>query len=107
MYPLNVRYVNKQADKSLVSLPEDKAKTFLSAIELIRYGLEPLYCDVDTLTAISPKVKELRINGRPAYRCAYVIEDGDLIILHAFVKTANGRDKKNLETTESRYKLLK
>jgi phage-related protein len=106
MYPLSVRYVSKQAEKSLKSIPVSKAKELLDDIELIRYGVPPLNGDIDTLQSISSKVKELRINGRPAYRLAYVIDGPHLTILHAFKKTANGRDKENLETVRSRFKLL-
>jgi phage-related protein len=106
MYPLTIDYAGKQAKKALTSLPEEKAKTMLSDLDLISEGVEPLYCVVASLSTVGPKVKELKINGRPAYRCVYVIDGGNLIILHAFKKTTNGQDVANLDTARLRLKSL-
>lgn len=107
MYPLIVRPYNKQVIKSFEKL-ENKGlcKTILSDIELLRFGLQPLYCEIEPLKSIDSSVIELKINGSPAYRCVYVIRAGELIILHVFKKTTNGPDKKNLKTTRDRFKLL-
>ncbi|CAD7713467.1 hypothetical protein LMG31886_06180 [Xanthomonas hydrangeae] len=50
---------------------------------------------------------ELKINGRPAYRCMYAIaKNGDVVVLHATSKTAQGQDKQLVKTTAERFKRL-
>lgn len=104
---LSVRFCNKQAEKAFLDdLPKPIQKTFFIDIDAIRRGKDPVASKVDRLSAIDSSVIELKINGRPAFRCVYVIKAGELIILHAFVKTTNGPDKKNIETARLRYKSI-
>jgi phage-related protein len=106
MYPLSVRHVNKQAEEATKDLPIEKYAIFAGDLELVRFGLDPIYCKVEPLKSIDSKVRELKINGRPAFRLVYVIHGGNLVILHAFKKTTNGPDKKNLATAKGRFQLL-
>jgi phage-related protein len=98
--------VNAQAFKALKSLPEWVQVAFTHAMDSVFYGVDPGMA-ITHLTAIGPGVVELKINGRPAYRCVYRSKSpGQVDLLHAFVKTCQGPDKKNMATTSSRYKLL-
>lgn len=50
---------------------------------------------------------ELKINGRPAYRCMYVVrKNGDVVVLHATAKTSQGQSKQLVRTTSLRLKRL-
>jgi phage-related protein len=98
--------VNAQAIKALKSLPEWVQAAFVHALDSVFYWVDP-GMSIAHLTVIGPGVVELRINGRPAYRCVYRSKaPGQVDLLHAFVKTCQGPDKKNMATTASRYKLL-
>lgn len=98
--------VNAQAMKALKDLPEWVQVAFIHALDSVFYGVDPGMA-ITHLTAIGPGVVELKINGRPAYRCVYRSKSpGQVDLLHAFVKTCQGPDKKNMATTKSRYKLL-
>jgi len=46
-------------------------------------------------------------NGKPAYRCVYVVLDDVIHVLHAFVKTSDGTDSKHENTIKERYKNIK
>mgnify|MGYP000002430989 FL=1 len=98
--------VNAQALKALRSLPEWVQVAFVHALDSVFYGVDP-GMPIVHLTSIGPGVVELKISGRPAYRCVYRSKAPVQVdLLHAFVKTCQGPDKKNMATATSRYKLL-
>lgn len=98
--------VNAQALKALLSLPEWVQLAFVHALDSVFYGVDP-GMPITHLKAIGPGVVELKIYGSPAYRCVYRSKaPGQVDLLHAFVKTSEGTDKKNMETTALRYKKL-
>jgi len=48
---------------------------------------------------------ELIENGSPAYRAVYCVKYLDTVfVLHAFEKTTNGMDRKQMATAAKRYK---
>lgn len=101
--PKPVRFANKQALKSLQKLPRSAKEPFISDLEdVIAYGLEPT---LET-TPLPGKTIELKINGSPAYRCVYQVRSDMILVLHAFRKTCEGPDKKNLETLDLRLRNL-
>ncbi|WP_159299229.1 type II toxin-antitoxin system RelE/ParE family toxin [Pseudomonas chlororaphis] len=74
---------------------------------LIAHNRAPI-CKVAYLDDIGPGITELKINGRPAYRCVfYTKEDGKVYVLHATEKTTNGSDRQLKNVVELRYKRLK
>ncbi|MGL5729107.1 MAG: type II toxin-antitoxin system RelE/ParE family toxin [Plesiomonas sp.] len=102
----NFKPVNAQALKALCSLPEAVKVAFVHALDAIYYGVDS-GMPITHLKAIGPGVVELKINGSPAYRCVYRSKaPGQVDLLHAFVKTSEGSDRKNMETTALRYKSL-
>jgi phage-related protein len=102
--PKPVKFCNKQTKKSFSEdLSEESREAFSSDLmDVIAYGLEPTIKS-DTLPG---GTIELRKNGRPAYRCVYKVLPDCILIVHAFKKTCNGPDKKNLHTLELRLSNL-
>lgn len=97
---------DKAVVKDLRGLPESIRDRFLVNLEMVRQGLSPVL-DHEKLKAAGDGVIELKINGRPAYRCMYVrMKNGDVVVLHATSKTAQGQDKQLVETTARRLKRL-
>lgn len=96
--------VNKAAQKAFKSLPREIGIAFSYELDLIASGESP-EMDIEHLRSVGPGVIELKINGHPAYRCVYCNKDPDfLYLLHAFAKTSDGPDRKNMDTTKLRYK---
>lgn len=101
--PKPIRFINKQAKKCFETDIDAAKEVFASELEdVIAYGLEPTISS-DNLQG---DTTELRKNGRPAYRCAYQVLPSCILIIHAFKKTCQGPDKKNLKTIEQRLKAI-
>lgn len=94
--------VRKEMDR----LPAKIRSQFLISLEMVRLGLTPVLPH-EKLHAAGEGVIELKINGRPAWRCMYVLrKNGDVEVLHATSKTSNGQDKQLIKTTSLRLKRL-
>ncbi len=91
--------------KELANLPQSVLEKFAQDLDAICDGLERVV-DSKTLNGLGQGVKELRKNGKPAYRLVYVILSNVVHILHVFSKTSNGTDKKHEVTIKQRYKNL-
>jgi len=97
---------DKAVRKELDAVPEAKRDQFLASLEMVRLGLIPALPH-QKLKAAGDGVIELKINGSPAYRCMYVVlKNGDVMVLHATSKTAQGQDKQLIKTTSQRLKRL-
>ena len=98
-----VKFSNKQSKKAFEELPDGPRKVFSGELDdVIAHGIHPTIPH-DSLPG---KVMELKVNGRPAYRCVYKVLDDLVIILHSFKKTTQGPDRKNLKTVETRLASL-
>jgi phage-related protein len=98
-----VYFANKQAKKAFEALPKKIREIFSNELEtLIANGLPPLIKH-DFLPG---KTVELKVNGKPAHRCVYKVLNEVVVVLHSFVKTCEGPDKKNLKTLSNRLKTL-
>lgn len=98
--------LEKAVKKELDELPAQIRGQFLANLEMIRLGLPPVLVQ-EKLHAAGDGVMELKINGRPAWRCMYVIrKNGDVVALHATSKTSNSQDKQLIKTTSLRFKRL-
>lgn len=92
--------------KEMYGLPETIRSRFLLNLEMVRLGLTPVLAH-EKLHAAGEGVVELKINGRPAWRCMYVVrKNGDVVALHATSKTSNGQDRQLIKTTSLRLKRL-
>ncbi|MEA9749394.1 type II toxin-antitoxin system RelE/ParE family toxin [Xanthomonas campestris pv. raphani] len=96
----------KAAKRALDDLPATVRNQFFLSLEMARLGVPPVLKH-EKLHAAGEGVIELKINGRPAYRCMYVVrKNGDVVVLHATSKTTQGQDKQLIETTKQRLKQL-
>jgi phage-related protein len=96
--------ISKPVKKELADLPEKIRDQFLVNILMLSSGVEP-DLKLSHLSAVGPGVIELKINGSPAYRLVYTTKfKGELVILAARAKTAEGTDRQLLETVTSRLK---
>lgn len=101
--PKPIRYINKQAKKNFVEDINPARSLFSGELEdVIAYGFEPTIWSAPFIG----ETTELKKNGRPAYRCVYLILPDCVLVVHAFKKTAGGKDKKNSETVDQRLKAM-
>lgn len=98
-----VKFSNTQSKKAFEKLPKSIQLIFDSELEhLIAYGIEPTI----KFDQLFKKAVELKVNGSPAYRCAYKVLNDCIVVLHSFKKTCEGSDKKNMKTVKTRLNSL-
>lgn len=98
---------DKAVRKEMDAVPEKIQDQFLLSLEMARLGLPPALKS-EKLKAAGDGVIELKINGSPAYRCMYVLEEnGDVLVLHVTKKTTEGQSKQLVNTTSERLKRLR
>lgn len=86
------------------SLPEEHQISFLHNLDMVANGMDPTL-KIDHLEVTGAGVIELKINGRPAFRCIYYNKlPGQVVVLHATEKTTNGTDRKILKLVKQRLK---
>lgn len=90
------------SSEDLQSFPQKVKEKFVQDLILLSYGKKPL-STVSPLKGLGKGILELKKNGKPAYRCVYVIENQIVWVLHAFSKTSNGLDSKHENTIKSRF----
>lgn len=95
------------AEKEFNTLGNRKVQeAFAVDLEMIMNGLKPL-SPSKPLNGLGKGVFELKKNGRPAYRCVYVVKDDTLYVLHVYSKTSDGTPKHHEDTIKARYKSVK
>lgn len=97
--------IAKAVLKEMSDLPESIRDQFLVSLEMACLGLPPALSH-EKLKSAGEGVIELRINGRPAYRCMYIVTDVQVVVLHATAKTTQGQDRQLVDTTSKRLKRL-
>lgn len=103
---LRFAFVNDAAEREYKSLPSEVQDTFGKDLRRLQFG-EPPKEPIQPLSSIGAGVVEIKINGRPAYRCVYVAKYLDtIVVLHSFEKTTNGVDKPAMALAEKRLKEL-
>lgn len=99
--------LSNAAEREFKSLPARIQKRFALDLQAICEGSTP-FSKVKPLSSIGPGVIELKVNGRPAFRCVCVTKnDTEVFVLHLFKKTTNGVDRPAMELAEKRYKDIK
>lgn len=99
-----LEFASNAAEKEFTSLPREIGIRFSLDLEALLQDRKPL-SKIQPLTSIGQGVIELKINGRPAYRCIYVAKfNNSIIVLHTFKKTTNGVDRPAMKVAEQRYK---
>ena len=107
-YPsLQFAFVNDAAEREYKELPNTVQDEFGTALRCVQHNEKP-FLPVEYLNSIDSGVIELKINGSPAYRCVYIAKYANtVVVLHSFVKTTNGVDRKAMALAEKRLKKLK
>lgn len=105
MKKLELFFVGGAGGEFEKDLSRSAQEKFAVDLDMIMNGLQPLSSS-KPLNGLGKGVLELKKNGRPAYRCVYVIKNQTVYVLHAFSKTANGTPKSNETTIKQRYKSI-
>lgn len=100
--PKELRFL-KQVEKELEKIPARHRDAFLVSLEAICYGMDPFL----PITHLGTGTIELKINGRPAFRCIYYTKlAGEIVVLHVTEKTTNGHDSQIANVVKERLKML-
>jgi phage-related protein len=101
-------FVSEAAMRAYFELPKDIQRQFGHDLNAVQQGKDPFSSFKHLTEGVGPGAIELRENGSPAYRAVYCAKYLDTVfILHAFTKTTNGVDRKEMATAEARYKEMK
>lgn len=104
---LDFDFASDAAERAYKALPRDIQYQFGNDLNAVQQGKRPLSAFEDVSASVGRGAIELKENGSPAYRAVYCAKfENTVYVLHAFTKTAQGVDKKNMETAELRYKEL-
>jgi len=100
-------FINNPSLKEFKALPTDIKMRFSNDLNAICQGKAPFSKFKHIGDSVGIGAVELKINGSPAYRTIYVAKYRNTVyVLHSFVKTSNGVDKKAMSTARKRYKLM-
>lgn len=101
-------FVSEAAKRAYLALPREIVRQFGADLNAVQHN-KPPFSPHKTLSAtVGPGAIELIENGSPAYRAIYCCKYLDTVyVLHAFEKTTNGVDRKELSTAKARYKEMK
>jgi len=98
-------FVSEAAKRAYLDLPADIQTQFGSDLNAVQKGKKPFSDFKDISASVGKGAIELIENGSPAYRAVYCVKYLDTVyILHAFTKTTNGVDQKEMNTEAARYK---
>jgi len=101
-------FISAAAKKAYLALPEEIQKQFGADLNAVQQGYDPFSNHKVLTESVGPGAIELIENGSPAYRAVYCVKYLDTVfILHAFEKTTNGVDQKEMDTAAKRYKEMK
>ncbi len=99
------QFVSEAAKRAYLDLPAHIQQLFGVDLNAIQQGKAPYSPIKDVSSSVGQGTFELIENGSPAYRALYCAKfDETVYILHAFEKTTNGVDRKEMATAEGRYK---
>ncbi|MDB5981518.1 MAG: hypothetical protein JWQ69_2533 [Pseudomonas sp.] len=101
-------FVSEAAEREYKNLPATIQDEFGKDLRRIQYGCEPELAIKHLTESVGNGAVELIINGSPAFRCIYIAKYADLVVvLHSFIKTTNGVDRKAMAVAQARLKELK
>jgi phage-related protein len=100
--------VSRAAIKAYLALPKDIQYQFGTDLKAVQQGKDPFSAHKVLTETVGPGAIELIENGSPAYRAVYCVKHLETVfVLHAFEKTTNGVDHKEMATAAKRYKEMK
>jgi len=101
-------FVSPAALKAYLALPKHIQYQFGTDLNAVQQGKDPFSSHKVLTESVGPGAIELIENGSPAYRAVYCVKYLDTVfVLHAFEKTTNGVDRKEMATAAKRYKEMK
>lgn len=101
-------FVSQAAMKAYLALPKDIQYQFGTDLNAVQQGKDPFSAHKVLTETVGPGAIELIENGSPAYRAVYCVKYLDTVfVLHAFEKTTNGVDHKEMAAAAKRYKEMK
>jgi phage-related protein len=100
-------FINEAAQRAFMALPKALRLQFGADLYAVQNGQLPYSATEDISDSVGKGAFELKENGSPAYRTVYCAKYMDTVyVLHAFAKTTQAVDRKNMSTAEGRYKEL-
>jgi phage-related protein len=100
-------FVSEAAEREYRDLPATLQDEFGRDLRLIQFDCAPQSVIKHLSETVGSGVIELVINGRQAFRCVYVAKYADMVVvLHTFVKTTNGVDRKAMSVAKNRLAQL-
>ena len=101
-------FLSPAAMKAYKALPKDIQYQFGTDLNAVQQGKAPFSSHKVLTESVGPGAIELIENGSPAHRAVYCVKYLDTVfVLHAFEKTTNGVDHKEMATAAKRYKEMK
>src|SRR5882757_7922421 len=101
-------FVSAAAKRAYLALPRRIQQQFGTDLNAVQDGKDPFSPHKVLSDTVGPGAIELIENGSPAYRAVYCCKYlNTVFVLHAFEKTTNGVDKKEMNTAQARYKEMK
>jgi len=101
-------FVNQAAVRAYLALPKRIQYQFGTDLHAVQQGKDPFSAHKVLTESVGPGAIELIENGSPAFRAVYCVKYLDTVfVLHAFTKTTNGVDYKEMATACKRYKQMK
>lgn len=105
---MEFEFVSAAAKRAYRDLPPHIQKQFGTDLNAVQQGKDPLSSHKVLSESVGPGAIELIENGSPAYRAVYCCKYLDTVfVLHAFEKTTNGVDQKEMTTAKARYQEMK
>ncbi len=101
-------FVSAAAKRSYLALPKRIQYQFGTDLNAVQQGKAPFSVHKVLTETVGAGAIELIENGSPAFRAVYCVKYLDTVfVLHAFEKTTNGVDHKQLATAAKRYQEMK
>jgi phage-related protein len=101
-------FVSAAAKRAYLALPSHIQKQFGTDLNAVQQGQDPFSSHKVLSESVGPGAIELIENGSPAFRTVYCCKYlNTVFVLHAFEKTTNRVDQKEMDTAKARYKEMK
>lgn len=101
-------FASAAAKRAYLALPSHVQKRLGADLNAVQQGQDPFSSHKLLSQSVGAGAIELIENGSPAFRVVYCCKYlNTVFVLHAFEKTTNGVDQKEIDTAKSRYKELK
>jgi phage-related protein len=101
-------FVSAAAKRAYLALPAHIQNQFGTDLNAVQQGKDPFSSHKVLSETVGSGAIEPIENGSPAYRAVYCCKYlNTVFVLHAFEKTTNGVDQKEMATAKARYKEMK